>query len=55
MRNPELEKATRKLGSKQAIGERIIGMYAHCDHFLDIPLGKTALESVIDVIPFSGF
>ena len=27
MRNPDLEKATRKLGSKQAIGERIIGMY----------------------------
>ena len=26
MRNPELEKATRRLGSKQAIGERIIGM-----------------------------
>ena len=26
MRNPDLEKATRRLGSKQAIGERIIGM-----------------------------
>ena len=58
MRNPELEKATRKLGSKQAIGERIIGMYHSCARrlfFASPPLGKTALKSVIDVIAFSGF
>ena len=29
--------------------------HAHRDYFLDPPLGKTALKSVIDVIPLSGF
>jgi len=45
MRNPELEKATRKLGSKQAIGERIIGMnHTQCDNFFDLPPRKNGTE-----------
>jgi len=52
MRNPELEKATRKLGSKQAIGERIIGTYhscrmSHAKH----ALRDILVKSVTNVIP----